>query len=255
MDRQTKKAIVGMARERTDILDTSILPTIQTFVYGNFNIRTVIRDDEPYFVVRDLCDVLEIKNSAMAVSRLDEDEVSLTDVTDDMGRIQEMMIVNEPGMYSLTLGSRKPEAKAFKRWVTHDVLPTIRKTGRYEVARPEPVKVLSPSEALSTVLRTTADLVDEQTKMRNEIEEVKGRLDKEITLDSAMQRKLQKAIATSAYAATEDELTRRKYFGQIHREIRNRWGVASYRDVKKVDLDGALAYVKAWRPLCEGVFQ
>lgn len=98
-------------------------------------VRVITRDGEPWFVVADVCRALEIGNSRMATDRLDEDEkaaVSLTDTSSNgVSQNRKMSIVNEPGLYSLVLGSRKPEAKAFKRWITHEVIPSIRKHGAY----------------------------------------------------------------------------------------------------------------------------
>lgn len=100
------------------------------FKYNNQQVRTVILDSEPWFVAKDVCDILEHTNSRMALERLEDDEKGVS-LIDTLGGRQEMSIVNEPGLYSLIFGSRKPEAKAFKRWVTHEVLPTLRKTGSY----------------------------------------------------------------------------------------------------------------------------
>ena len=93
-------------------------------------VRTVVKNNEPWFVAADVCRALEIGNTAMALSRLDDDEKGINS-TDTLGGKQEMAIVNEPGLYSLVLGSRKPEAKEFKRWITHEVIPSIRKHGMY----------------------------------------------------------------------------------------------------------------------------
>lgn len=90
-------------------------------------IRTVVINGEPWFVAADVCRALEISNSRDAVQRLDEDEKGMV-LTDTRGGQQSMTAINEPGLYVLVLGSRKPESKEFKRWITHDVLPTIRKT-------------------------------------------------------------------------------------------------------------------------------
>lgn len=100
-------------------------------------VRTVMVDGEPWFVAADVCAALGIANPRQAVSYLDADEVKQAPVTtnDGSGRVLPTNIINEPGLYSLIIRSRKPEARAFKRWVTHEVLPAIRKTGRYE-ARP-----------------------------------------------------------------------------------------------------------------------
>lgn len=101
---------------------------IQVFNNEEFGeVRTVMVSGEPWFVAVDVCKALELSNPTVAVSRLDEDERSKF----NLGRQGEGTIVNEAGLYSLILGSRKPEAKAFKRWITHDVIPAIRKTGGY----------------------------------------------------------------------------------------------------------------------------
>lgn len=106
---------------------------LQIFVYGGEQLRTVQRDDGLWWVLRDVCRVLNIGNVTDTKKRLDPDEVDLTDLIDSMGRVQATTIINEPGLYAVILRSDKPEAKQFKRWVTHDVLPSIRKTGAYGV--------------------------------------------------------------------------------------------------------------------------
>ena len=93
-------------------------------------VRTAIIDGEPMFVASDVCKALEISKYRDAVHRLDEDERGSVEV-DTLGGKQSTAAVTESGLYAIVLGSRKPEAKAFKRWITHDVIPTIRKTGGY----------------------------------------------------------------------------------------------------------------------------
>lgn len=93
-------------------------------------VRVITHDGEPWFVATDVCRALGLGNSRMAVSKLDEDEKGVS-LIDTLGGEQKLGIVNEPGLYSLVLGSRKPEAKAFKRWITHEVIPSIRKHGAY----------------------------------------------------------------------------------------------------------------------------
>lgn len=102
----------------------------RVFSYDGQPVRTVVTDGQPWFVAKDVCDILELGNVAQAVSRLDEDEKGVIS-NDTPGGKQELLHINEPGLYSLILGSRKREAKRFKRWVTHDVLPSIRKHGLY----------------------------------------------------------------------------------------------------------------------------
>lgn len=85
----------------------------QVFMYNCQDVRVVDIDGEPWFVAKDVCEVLEIKDARQAVSRLDKDECCLIPLTDSLGRNQETYVVSEPGLYDLIMGSRKPEAKAF----------------------------------------------------------------------------------------------------------------------------------------------
>ena len=105
------------------------------FAYQGHQVRvTTDEHGVTWFVAADVCAVLDISNPSDALSRLDDDEKTLIS-NEGQGRREAptMNAVNEPGLYSLILGSRKPEAKAFKRWVTHEVLPAIRRTGSYGV--------------------------------------------------------------------------------------------------------------------------
>jgi len=97
------------------------------FNYNSKQVRTITKDGEPWFVATDICEVLDIQNATQALYRLDEDERSMFNI----GRQGEANIVNEYGLYNLILSSRKPEAKEFKRWITHEVIPSIRKHGMY----------------------------------------------------------------------------------------------------------------------------
>lgn len=100
------------------------------FNYKENPIRTVVSEGNIWFIAKDVCDVLAIGNTSMALRRLDEDEKGVNTI-ETLGGVQSMTTINEAGLYSLILSSRKPEAKQFRRWVTHEVLPSIRKHGAY----------------------------------------------------------------------------------------------------------------------------
>lgn len=104
--------------------------SLQVFNFKQNEVRTILKDNDPWFVAKDVCDILELANVSRSLARLDEDEKGLHTVNTLGGR-QQLSIVNEPGIYSLILTSRKPEAKEFKRWITHEVIPSIRKHGAY----------------------------------------------------------------------------------------------------------------------------
>lgn len=111
---------------------------------GN-NIRVMTDEQgDPWFVLKDICDALNLGNPSMAASRLDEDGVSTTEVIDNLGRSQKTNVVTEAGLYEVIIRSDKPEAKAFRRWVTSEVLPSIRKHGMYATPLP-PSKTCSPT--------------------------------------------------------------------------------------------------------------
>lgn len=105
---------------------------IQTFDFHSTSLRTLTDEDgEPWFVAKDVCNILELSNVGQALARLDEDEKSSIILNDGTPGNPNKAIVSEPGLYSLIIASRKPEAHEFKRWVTHEVLPAIRKHGIY----------------------------------------------------------------------------------------------------------------------------
>lgn len=99
---------------------------------SNVNIRTRMIDNENYFVAKDVCDALGISNSRDVMSRLDEDEKAMSVLPTQFGE-KAMNMVNESGLYNLIFQSRKPEARAFRKWVTNVVLPAIRQTGQYRI--------------------------------------------------------------------------------------------------------------------------
>lgn len=107
------------------------MSALEVFTYTDQQVRTLLIDSEPWFVLADVCAVLDLSNPSMVASRIDSDALSTTEVIDSMGRSQTARTVSEPGLYEVIFLSRKPEARDFKRWVTREVLPTIRKTGGY----------------------------------------------------------------------------------------------------------------------------
>ncbi|QAT44792.1 phage antirepressor Ant [Bacillus subtilis] len=138
----------------------------KVFNYQDQQVRTVVKDGQPWFVAKDVCNVLNHSNHKVAVSRLDEDEVRKVYLADSLGRNQKTTVVNEAGLYSLILTSNKPEAKQFKRWITHEVIPTIRKTGGYVANDELFIQTYLPQADENTKLlfKTTLHTMKEQSK-------------------------------------------------------------------------------------------
>lgn len=109
---------------------------LQEFGFEGKAVRVVMVNNEPWWVLKDVCDVLEIANSRDAADRLDEDERNTVALNDGIRGNPNKTIINESGLYTVILRSDKPEAKRFRKWVTAEVLPAIRKTGSYSVAIP-----------------------------------------------------------------------------------------------------------------------
>ncbi|PID59334.1 hypothetical protein CSB45_00945 [candidate division KSB3 bacterium] len=120
------------------------------FQFNDQQVRTVVRDGAPWFVAKDVCGVLEINNSRKAVSGLDDDEKGVTK-SDTPGGEQELSVLSESGLYTLIVRSNKPQAKPFRRWVTHEVLPSIRKNGFYGSLSKEGMKTLVTDVAAEVV--------------------------------------------------------------------------------------------------------
>lgn len=148
-------------------MSSNIVP----FNFEDHQVRVVARDGEPWFVLADLCKVLAIRNVSDTSSRLDDDVKGVA-TTDTLGGQQQVTIVSEAGMYEVVLLSRKPEAKAFKRWITGDVLPAIRKTGRYG----SDVEMLSALPS-SKLLQLAAEAAKRAEEAEHELEEARPKVE------------------------------------------------------------------------------
>lgn len=146
-------------------------------------VRTLNIENEPWFVAADVCKALDIINSRDAVARLDDDEKNTVVLTDGIPGNPNKTVVNEPGLYTLVLGSRKPEAKAFKRWITHDVIPSIRKNGGYIAGQ----ETLSPEELMAKALLVAQKTIEEKNALlsRTSVELSAAKVENEIVRPKA----------------------------------------------------------------------
>lgn len=143
---------------------------LSIFNYGQNEVRTVQVNGEPWFVAKDVCAVLELKDHRTSINLLDEDERHTVPVTDALGRNQDTYIVNEPGLYSLILRSRKPEAKTFKRWITHEVLPTIRKTNGVYLSQQKAEEILHDPDLIIGLAQQVKELRAKAEHQQRQIE-------------------------------------------------------------------------------------
>lgn len=134
---------------------------IRKFDFRGASLRTLTDEaGEPWFVLKDCISILDLGNPTETVKMFDKDEFSTTEVIDSIGRRQQTYIISEPGLYRLVMKSRKPEAKEFQRWVTHEVLPSIRKHGGYMAGQER----MTPEQMALASMRWLQSKVDEQAK-------------------------------------------------------------------------------------------
>ena len=168
-------------------------------------VRCYIVDGEPWFVAKDICDALDLSNVGMAIDRLDDDEKNTISLTDGNRGNPNAAIVSEPGLYSLVLVSRKPDAKKFKRWIAHTVLPSIRKHGVY--ATPEAVSTLSDKE-----LMARAVLAAQET-----IKQIEAERDAEKALAARLTVERNEAVRTRGMISSSREAT---IMGRLGNEVK-----------------------------------
>nr|DAD83335.1 MAG TPA: repressor domain protein [Siphoviridae sp. ctckx14]DAD85193.1 MAG TPA: repressor domain protein [Siphoviridae sp. ctT3f41] len=190
---------------------------LQIFKNDTFGqVRILEKDNELWFVAKDVCDCLEIKNTTDALKRLDNDERSRF----NLGRQGETNIVNEYGLYNLVLSSRKPEAKEFKRWITHDVIPQIRKTGTYSMNIPKSLPEALRAYANEVELHNaTKAIVAQQEQQIAEFNPVKDYVDKILSSKSCL------AITQIAadYGLSAQELNKILHEAGLQRKVGDQW--------------------------------
>ena len=210
------------------------------------NVRSLVIDNEPWFVGKDVAEALGYKNVRDSLARhIDSDDKrDGVVIHDSMGREQKPIIINESGLYALVFGSKLPSAKKFKHWVTSEVLPTLRKTGSYAKVPTD------PRELLMLTIKA-----HEQTAQRVDVlEEKVSDLEKSTTIDSSQQHTLEKVAKTTAIRTLGGidsrayQLMSRKIFSNIWRDYKNYFKLGSYRDTLKTDYENAKNYLESWAP-------
>lgn len=210
------------------------------------NVRSLVIDNEPWFVGKDVAEALGYKNVRDSLARhIDSDDKrDGVVIHDSMGREQKPIIINESGLYSLILSSKLESAKKFKRWVTSEVLPTLRKTGSYAKVPTD------PRELLMLTIKA-----HEQTAQRVDVlEEKVSSLEKSTTIDSSQQYTLERIAKTTVISALGGidsrayQLMSRKIFSNIWRDYKNYFKLGSFRDTLKTEFENAKEYLESWSP-------
>ncbi|HAV3431362.1 BRO-N domain-containing protein [Acinetobacter baumannii] len=222
---------------------------VSVFNFNQKEVRTIVKKDgEIWFVLSDVCNVLEIGNPSDAARRLDNDEVTL-DIIE--GNHRPTNLVNESGLYSLVLTSRKPEAKQFKKWVTSDVLPSIRKNGGYisgqENDDPEIIMAKALQVANNVILRKTQELQQAQAERDHAITtkaEIGSRREATAMATASkfkrenedLKQKLGESISFAAVASINTKL--KTNFGNKEGRLLSKYSREHHLEIKKATVQG-----------------
>ena len=193
---------------------------LQIFKNDTFGqVRILERDNELWFVAKDVCECLGLGDTSKAVGRLDTDEKGTNSIPTPGGH-QNLLTVNEYGLYSLVLSSRKPEAKEFKRWITHDVIPAIRKTGSYSMAIPKTLPEALRAYANEVELHNaTKAIVAQQEQQIAEFKPVKDYVDKILSSKSC----LTITQIAADYGMSAQELNKILHEAGLQRKVGDQW--------------------------------
>lgn len=211
---------------------------LQIFKNEEFGeVRSLKIEDEPWFVASDVCKALNIKNATDTLKRLDDDERARF----NLGRQGEANIINEYGLYNLILASRKPEAKQFKRWITHEVIPSIRKTGIYQIPT-------DPMAALKLMFEAQSQTNDKVEHIQEDVKELKDNK----LLNPGQYNYLGTQIRKRVRAIKEVRklnLTAKqnsKLYSFINRDLNKYVGIRTRSQFKEKDFEKALNFISEW---------
>jgi len=229
----------------------------------------VEREDGLWWVLRDVCDALSIVDSKTVPRRLDPDEVRQIPLIDSKGRTQMQYVINEPGLYSVILRSDKPQAKDFKRWVTHEVLPALRRTGSYDMGVAQP---MTPAQLLAAQAQVLVEMEQRVNEMQTHTQVLEAKVDTAIKAFSRPSEDHWKADTDAAIKAlcAEQHLSVTATKGRMYAELeraavcnvnsrlsrlrqRKRKAGMRHRDVMELTKLDAIAADKQLRAIFDGI--
>lgn len=218
----------------------------EIFNFHGQEVRTLTIDNEPWFVGKDVADILGYSKARNAIAlHVDEDDALKQGLTDNLGRIQETIIINESGLYSLILSSKLPQAKEFKRWVTSEVLPQIRLQGAYV---PENLS----DEAFIALFKGQKQLKAKQLELAQDVDYLKNEQPIHPSFAQALLKKRKARVVaclggidSPAYA---DKIFAQSVFREAEMDFKDYFNVNRYDSLPKKHSEAALRYWMNWEP-------
>ncbi|AUJ53938.1 BRO family protein [Staphylococcus aureus] len=217
---------------------------LQTFNFEELPVRTLEVDGEPYFIGKDVADILGYTNSRKTLSDHVDEEDKLTSRIVTSGQNRNVTIINESGLYSLIFSSKLENAKRFKRWVTSEVLPSLRRTGTYQT------KPLTTSEQIQLIAQGNTELDERVTK----IEETYPIMHGEAKHIQRLVAQKVAEIVRNKFNGFYDQVSR-KLFAEIYKSIKKFFDVPSYNCIPRGRYQEAIRFVERWQPSYETTYQ
>ena len=214
------------------------MSNLQIFENEEFGeIRTVTIDNEPWFVGKDVAEALGYLKARNAISaHVSDEDKKDAPIQGTQGGTQNMTIINESGLYALIFGSKLESAKRFKRWVTSEVLPSIRKTGSYQ-------RLMSPEEMMRVQLGMIDKIGDRVSKLENTM-----------NIDYGQQRVLEREVAKVVFDALGGKGSNayheigKKVFAECNHDVKDFFNVNSRNNIPRLKFDKAVEYIRNWEP-------
>lgn len=217
----------------------------EIFNFHGQEVRTVIFDNEPWFVAKDVADILGYQNGSRDINRHVDEDDKLTSQVATAGQMRNQTVINESGLYSLILSSKLPQAKEFKRWVTSEVLPAIRKQGGF-------IREDLDEDAFIALFTGQKKLREQQATMLEDIDYLKSEQPIHPSYAQSLLKKRKARVVaclggidSPAYA---DKIFAQSVFRQAEIDFKDHFNISRYDLLPKKFADAALAYWMTWEP-------
>lgn len=215
---------------------------LQTFNFEELSVRTLEVDGEPYFIGKDVADILGYANGRDALSKHVDAEDKLTSQIATAGQNRNVTIINESGLYSLIFSSKLENAKQFKRWVTSEVLPTLRKTGAYQVPS-------DPMQALRLMFEATEETKQEIKNVKDDVIDLKENQKLDAGDYNFLTRTINQRVAhIQRLHAITNQKQRSELFRDINSEVKKMTGASSRTNVRQKHFDDVIEMIANWFP-------
>lgn len=206
-------------------------------------IRTITKDDEPMFCLIDICKALEIKNATDVAKRLDEDELTRLNLGSRAG---ETNFITESGLYAVILRSDKPNAKKFRKWVTSEVLPTIRKTGSYGMPKTTGGQIQLLAQGYTELEQTVNSIKEDMTELKDNVPLYGCEIDE---VQQHVRRKGVKVLGGKDSEAYRDCSIRGSVYADIYNSLKHQFGcVSTYKSIKRKYIADVHEYIDCYEP-------